>query len=140
MKRCHKCRIEYPLEEFLRTARGLHPRCHECRKGSNREYYKNARKHIKNWIYDYLLDHSCVDCGLQDPLRLTFDHREDKHFDLGKAFIGKAKDLETIQREIAKCDVRCANCHTVKTHKEKMTWKYVMYMERNGHGNTETNS
>lgn len=130
MKRCSKCKVEYPLEEFLRISRGLHARCHECRRKSQRDHYQNARPHIKTWIYDYLSDHPCVDCGQSDPLRLEFDHRENKHFDLGKAFIGKAKDLETVQREIAKCDVRCANCHKVKTHREQNTWKYRMFMER----------
>jgi hypothetical protein len=140
MKRCKKCQIQYPLEDFLQVGSRLHARCHNCRKETQREYYRNARQDIKAWIYDYLLDHACIDCGEGDPMRLTFDHRDNKHFDLGKAFIGKAKDLETIQREIAKCDVRCANCHTVKTHIEKNTWKYIMYMERKAHGNTEINS
>jgi hypothetical protein len=140
MKRCKRCQIEYPLEEFLRIRSGLHARCHNCRRETHREYYRNARQDIKAWIYNYLLDNPCIDCGESDPMRLTFDHRENKHFDLGKAFIGKAKDLGSVQLEIAKCDVRCANCHIVKTHIEQDTWKYRMSVERNAHGNTTINS
>ena len=140
LKQCSKCKIEYPLDHFLRipTRNYIVARCHECRKGSNRGYYKNARIHIKEWIYNYLSNNSCIDCHEGDPLRLEFDHREDKHFDLGKAFVGKAKDLETVQREISKCDVRCANCHQAKTHKEQKTWKYLMFVERSK--NAKSNS
>lgn len=141
IKKCRRCLIEYPIDQFLLIkVNQRHARCHECRKECSRGYYRNARKHIKEWIYDYLLDHPCVDCGERDPMRLTFDHKQEKHFDIGKAFIGKAKDLESVQREIRKCEVRCANCHTVKTHKENDTWKYRMSIERNGHGKTKINS
>ena len=140
LKQCSKCKIEYPLDNFLwKPTRDYYvARCNDCRKESQRAYYKDARPHIKEWIYNYLSDNPCIDCHQSDPLRLEFDHREDKHFDLGKAFIGKAKDLETVQREIAKCDVRCANCHQVKTHKEKNTWKYRMFVERSK--NAKSNS
>jgi hypothetical protein len=132
MKVCRKCKVEQPLINFLVDKRVNKPtsRCDACRKEAQRGYYKKARPHIKAWIYDYLSNNPCVDCGEADPLRLEFDHRSDKHFNIGKSFIGKAKNIDIVQSEIAKCDVRCANCHRVKTHKEQDTWKYRLSIER----------
>jgi hypothetical protein len=61
------------------------------------------------------LERGCVDCGYAKVGRaLDFDHRvpEDKRFSIAKRY-GKVSD-ETLLAEIAKCDVRCANCHREK--------------------------
>ncbi len=45
---------------------------------------------------------------------LLFHHRDrsQKEFTIGN-IIRNGVSLETLQREIAKCDVLCANCHSV---------------------------
>jgi hypothetical protein len=57
---------------------------------------------------------SCVDCGEGDPVVLDFDHRADKRGDVSK-LAAWGVSIATLQREIAKCDVRCANCHRRRT-------------------------
>jgi transposase-like protein len=53
---------------------------------------------------------SCVDCGERDPLVLEFDHVREKRQDVTRlAWHGCS--LATIDAEIAKCEIRCANCH-----------------------------
>jgi hypothetical protein len=69
-------------------------------------------------ISDYLADHPCVDCGEADPVVLEFDHRSAKLFDIGSA-IGRGYGARSIAAEVAKCDVRCANCHRRKTYAER---------------------
>ena len=57
----------------------------------------------------------CIDCGYDvNPVALDFDHVNGvKRFNLAKiAFRGAA----TIQAELAKCVVRCANCHRIRTN------------------------
>ena len=56
----------------------------------------------------------CVDCGYdQDSCALDFDHvRGEKSFSIAKNILG---NWDRILREIEKCDVRCANCHRIKT-------------------------
>ena len=62
-------------------------------------------------IFEYLQGHPCVDCGEADPLVLEFDHvRGVKSGNISQMMaycVSEARLLE----EIAKCEVRCANCH-----------------------------
>lgn len=84
----------------------------------------------KTYIYNYLEKHSCADCGNTNVMELEFDHFRDKSFNIGRAHIER-RTLVELKREIKKCVVRCANCHTAKTHIEQNTWKHVMHQERN---------
>ena len=59
----------------------------------------------------------CVDCGYSSHLAaLDFDHRDpaQKSFSMARAL----NERSEIQCEVEanKCDIRCANCHRVKTH------------------------
>ncbi len=68
-------------------------------------------------VWDYLLEHPCVDCGEQDPVVLEFDHLRDK-VDSICNLTRKAQTWKPIEEEINKCEVRCANCHRRKTSRE----------------------
>ena len=72
---------------------------------------------LKN-IYDYLSTHPCVDCGETNPIVLEFDHLGDKT-DTIAHMVGMGVSLERIKKEVAKCEVRCANCHRIKTVNER---------------------
>jgi hypothetical protein len=53
---------------------------------------------------------SCVDCGERDPLLLEFDHVGPKSANVTRlAWFGCS--IATIDAEIARCEIRCANCH-----------------------------
>lgn len=65
----------------------------------------------------YLLAHPCVDCGDADIRVLDFDHREGS--DKGTEVMRLAQHghaLKRVAEEIAKCDVRCRNCHAIVTY------------------------
>lgn len=81
--------------------------------------YKAKTTALNNqYILHYLLEHPCLDCGEADPVVLEFDHRDEKLFNISDA-PNKGYSLNTIKQEIAKCDVRCANCHRRKTYKQR---------------------
>lgn len=71
-------------------------------------------------IRQYLESHPCVDCGIADIRVLQFDHIE------------RGPDVRRISRligtrikllaELAKCEVRCANCHMIRTGVQ-LDWK-----------------
>lgn len=96
----------------------------------NRKYYQNnseVRKKVKERVerkkqinklklLQYLELHPCIDCGESDPIVLEFDHIRDKYIEISK-MITNNYNWEKIEKEISKCEVRCANCHKRKTHK-----------------------
>jgi hypothetical protein len=59
----------------------------------------------------------CVDCGIQlVHYAMDFDHTaEDKNKGIAR-MANYGNSWESIQAEIAKCDLVCANCHRIRTH------------------------
>lgn len=87
-------------------------------KARTREHTTRTRKEVREWLHTYLLEHPCIDCGEDNPIILEFDHvRGKKVFNIGEAS-SKGYSLKRVVAEVAKCEVRCANCHRKKTYKE----------------------
>lgn len=64
------------------------------------------------------MERGCADCGYaENPVALHFDHRDptQKLFGIAKAL---TCSWERLQAEIEKCDVRCANCHAIRSAQE----------------------
>lgn len=79
-----------------------------------------VKKRISEYIRHYLSEHPCVDCGEADPVVLDFDHvRGRKKYDVS-TMKSLGLSLSAVEAEIAKCEVRCANCHRRVTHKRRM--------------------
>lgn len=66
------------------------------------------------WIYAHLAQARCVDCGLRDPLVLEHDHVGHKRRNV-MTLVHDGCSRETIEKEIAQCEVRCVNCHRRRT-------------------------
>lgn len=136
MKQCVKCLRLLPLKEFSfrnkRTGR-RQTKCRECsKKYKNQHYVDNKAAYIEkqketnrrykirnqNYIINYLIDKACVDCNTQDIRVLDFDHIDPntKEFNIAIAATQNNYSIERIQKEIDKCEIRCANCHRIKTH------------------------
>ena len=54
------------------------------------------------------------DCGVDDPVVLTFDHVRGTKRATVSDMVKQSLGLKTIFDEIAKCEVRCFNCHMIK--------------------------
>jgi hypothetical protein len=144
VKKCTGCSVERPIAEFVvkdkRTGR-RGTRCRACRSAYGKRHYKaNRETYIArskarrqrgdrdsywSWLMNYLASHPCVDCGAADPIVLQFDHRD------GTNKVGTVGEMvnraswTTLLAEIAKCDVRCANCHRVRTAQQFSWSKWI---------------
>lgn len=142
MRSCSRCKKEKLLDEFNFKNKKKGQRQYHCKDCSrlyirshyerNKTYYllkahkRNARirKEIKAFIWNYLGNNPCVDCGEDDIIVLEFDHIKDKAFTISS--IGRNKTLLEVKEEIKKCVVRCANCHRRKTAKQFGWHKNIM--------------
>ena len=139
MKTCSHCKILKNNDEFYTNSAksdGLASHCKKCntlwvrkRYLSNKAYYhdknKQARKRNAQYLLLYLLDHPCVDCGEKDPIVLDFDHISGTKIYSLSRMASTTSSIETINREIEKCVVRCANCHRRKTAKEQSWYRFI---------------
>ncbi len=78
----------------------------------------------KRLLHDYLSEHFCVDCGCKDVRILEFDHVRGDKCDNISELISIAL-WSRIKAEIAKCEVRCANCHRIKTMERGNWWRSI---------------
>jgi hypothetical protein len=150
-KYCIRCKDKIDISQFNKnpTRRDGHDNlCRTHRREYQQEWYKkNREKHVKRvyinniavrarntaLLLDYLLKNPCSDCGESDPLVLEFDHvRGIKTKDIS-SMIQDSWSWKAVEAEIAKCVVRCANCHRRKTAHEQ-NWKIVGLIERLGTG------
>lgn len=74
------------------------------------------RSKARSWIKAYLQNHPCVDCGEDDIRVLEFDHIDpsQKEFTISRG-VADGRGLKSIKAEVEKCEVRCANCHRIRT-------------------------
>ena len=133
---CERCRRELPASEFAWrwTARGIRQRwCRSCHNAQKRRHYalnrarESARTSARRLLLlsenaprlrRYLEEHPCVDCGESDPAILEFDHLRDKRADVTR-MLWSGMLWSQIELEIAKCEVRCANCHRRRTARQR---------------------
>lgn len=88
-----------------------------------KENSKAARVRIRTYINDHLKANPCADCGETDIVVLEFDHiNDDKDFSISDA-ARAGYGINKVKAEIAKCEVRCANCHRKKTY-ERGGWTH----------------
>jgi 5-methylcytosine-specific restriction endonuclease McrA len=73
----------------------------------------------------------CIDCGLKNHLLLEFDHIDpnEKHGTISAMASDYTISLNDIKNEIAKCEIRCCNCHRMKTAKDRKYYRYKWIMK-----------
>src|SRR2546425_1354527 len=140
---CRVCRRTQALASFPFRSRAANLRqwiCLECQRSVSRAWYERnrseqiarARQRLVRWrlgllarVYQYLRAHPCVDCGETNPVLLDFDHQRDKVDDV-RTFVSSTRSCSVITAEIAKCVVRCANCHRKRTARLGRHYRVVL--------------
>jgi hypothetical protein len=107
---CRDCRRKYVRDHYLRNAMRYRESAssrNKLRRGEVRRLIREAK------------DRPCSDCGDRFPyFVLDFDHRPgtEKLFNIGRDALARCS-IDALRREIAKCDVVCANCHRARTYR-----------------------
>jgi hypothetical protein len=132
MKKCNKCLIEKPLSDFGKNKSkkdGVQTYCAPCRSEYHKQLWRNNQggikerhsrysKAYKSKVRDFVTRYKklckCVDCGNSDYRVLHFDHLNNKLFNIADA-VSRGYSIAKIKKEIRKCEIRCANCHIIKS-------------------------
>jgi hypothetical protein len=134
--KCVTCGEYKEPEEFNWRYKSLgirHPTCRECHKPFRKNWYEDnkerhlaqvqdrkreVRKIAREYVFSYLSDHPCSKCGEDDPRVLEFHHQHGKDMAVSE-LVASGYSIATIQAEIDKCIVLCANCHRRLTMNER---------------------
>lgn len=118
----------------------LHKRCKSCTSLLDRNRYLNLSANDKQFrknkarayvtevrvkVFNFLKNHSCVDCGEKNPIVLDFDHIDPKSKTGSISELSKTWSWESLKGEIAKCEIRCANCHRIRTAEQFGYYKFL---------------
>lgn len=135
---CQRCKEKEKIPDTATTRSSY---CRECKRLFDKECYKknwNSIQHRKRkdarlrrqrtneYILQYLLEHPCIDCGENDIVVLDFDHVRGVKIKSVSQILVDGSGNAKLQKEIDKCEVRCANCHRRKTAKQPGLWRYKL--------------
>lgn len=97
--------------------------CSPGRKDRQKDYQNSLRREKRKQLRIYIRRVKsylgCIDCNNKDWRVLDFDHvRGIKIFQIS-AVHRFNYGLTELKQEMRKCDVRCSNCHRIKTYEER---------------------
>jgi len=136
VKICCCCNQSKPETEFAFRNEGTGSRASKCKicqcEYSKLHYTKNKPSYVlrarqqrrvytninQKCLFDYLKDKKCIDCGIRDVRVLEFDHRDPSVKTNGISRMLRQRNWKRVLMEIGKCDIRCANCHRIKTSEQ----------------------
>jgi hypothetical protein len=113
-KQCHRCLTIKSLIEFKDDTDDTteYENCINCRK-YNRENSLTRHQSRRKFLLQIKIDMGgkCVDCNITDLEILEFDHITDDKI----TEIRKINNYQGMLDESKKTELRCANCHAIKT-------------------------
>jgi exonuclease III len=128
-QQCTKCNEVKDLVDFALKKGKIRSICKKC----NNEYFykwykankstqtarlranrKKNRKTLQEFVVNYFKSNPCVDCGMFNILVLEFDHTQGKKENVSH-LMRQGCTLKRLKEEIELCEVRCCNCHRIKT-------------------------
>jgi len=118
-KQCGTCKESKLLSEFHKRGRAGHRwECKSCTNVRLRERRTKAHEYVAN----YLKGKCCEFCRNANPIVLQFDHVRGTKKDTISNMMNSRTCVDTIQKEIDKCIIVCANCHLIR-HSIERGWK-----------------
>lgn len=145
-KVCSKCKNRKDTTEFSFRNREKGIRrsdCKDCFKPLTASHYKinrkaycvrgvERRKATRDWILAYLSKKECKDCKISDIRVLEFDHINDNKSYEVAILISKDYGIDTLRKEVVKCEVVCANCHKIRTDAKNNSYRHQYFLKSMG--------
>ncbi len=139
---CNEIKDEINFAFYIKKQNKRKSNCKNCDKKNRKIYYEKNKHFIvnkivnknrklqqrnKQFVWDYLKKNPCIDCGEKNPIVLEFDHKDKNNKkDTICNLVSQGMSIEVISNEIKKCEVRCSNCHKIKTAKQFDFYKYII--------------
>jgi hypothetical protein len=106
---------EFPLAGVVKGKRYYRHKCTKC--------YSKIKLKYKHSQRDRLTEHKkslkCSSCDISDHRVLQFHHHNnDKEFNVGE-MVRLGFSFKKIMEEVKKCEVLCANCHSIIHYEER---------------------
>ena len=74
------------------------------------------KKRNREFLWKIKTNSPCTDCGKKfHPVAMDFDHLQNKDESVS-CLANNGACIETLKKEIAKCELVCSNCHRVRTY------------------------
>jgi hypothetical protein len=114
LRLCKYCKTKQPDDAFeiCRVVGQKVYRRHKCKRC---KYVRamERRKELREWFRDHKKNLRCQRCSFADYRALVFHHSDgQKEWNIGD-MIKDGLSRESIEREVGKCTVLCANCHAI---------------------------
>ena len=111
---CSSCRYKSEVRRYNKN-----PEAKQRLRAQQATLNKKSRDRLRAMVNEIKSNSGCVDCkGTFPPAAMEFDHvRGTKKYNVSE-MVGSRMSDDAILKEIEKCEVRCANCHRIKTHEE----------------------
>lgn len=96
----------------------LSPSAHERQKKNSKKEQGKTYERRRAVITKIKMDRGCADCGYRGHhAALQYDHLPgvEKLFEIGRC----PRPIPELLEEIAKCEVVCANCHSIRTYERR---------------------
>lgn len=128
-KRCGRCRTEKDEAEFHRWSErdGRQVWCKGCRRAYDAAYHQKVKerrraqkqrraREMREFLISLKAGRPCTDCGqVFDPACMQWDHLPGSVKIGAIGDIGRKSSRRRILDEVAKCELVCANCHSLRT-------------------------
>ena len=126
--KCCNCPGDKTLEEMTKSKYQKPYMCKICKNKISKESYRRnkstyqtrapRRRFESRNLVTKLKSEPCIDCKTKFHFcQMDFDHRDPTEKRLPVSRMG-LMGLESIIKEVAKCDLVCANCHRDRTQKQ----------------------
>jgi hypothetical protein len=121
VRECKDCGQTKSLDDFYVNAGSQGGRLARCKPCVSTRYSAGRRarqKALLAYIQAIKVERGCADCGYNaNPVALDFDHLPEFRKEARIAVMAAGNSKAKIDAEIAKCEVVCANCHRIRTHR-----------------------